>query len=127
MLLKNNSLGVPILIAYEVTDEDGLICFEGVLTGVEYTVMEYMSPDGYTLAEPVTFTIPDDTVANDEGRVITITMTDKKLTTTITTTTTTTSVKTGDDMPIGFALALIMISFIMMAAESVAFVRKFKK
>ncbi|MBP3719628.1 MAG: hypothetical protein J6I58_08925, partial [Eubacterium sp.] len=40
-----------VQIAYDTTDLDGLLKFDGVLTGVEYTIKELASPYGYYVSE----------------------------------------------------------------------------
>ncbi|MDD3339203.1 MAG: SpaA isopeptide-forming pilin-related protein, partial [Lachnospiraceae bacterium] len=56
-----------ILIAMAVTDENGLLKFEGVLTGVEYKVKELIAPAGSQVSErPMTITFKVD----DNGAVV---------------------------------------------------------
>lgn len=129
--LKQNEDGKALPGAkLEVVDENGTIVVEpwitttsaytvsGKLTvGRTYRLIELAAPNGYEVADPVEFVIEDVAVANDENKVITITMTDKKKTPTPTPTpeptpepTPTIAPKTGDSTSVQLAILLAMIS-----------------
>ena len=94
---------VSTTTAYEVAD-----VFED---GVSYQLVELAAPEGYDIAEPIVFEIPDDKVGTGENKVISVTMIDR-LTTTVTPPEKTTppSVKTGDTTPIKPVAAMMFIS-----------------
>ena len=96
--------------ALEVRDEDGNVVkgedgkeiswvtdgntykVTGVFTvGKIYKLVETAAPDGYEIADPVSFTIDDNEVGPNEGKVITVTMVDKEETTNTTSSSTTDS------------------------------------
>ncbi len=101
-----------------------------LVIGETYTLKELEAPEGYQLAEDVTFTVDDSKVGPGEDKVITIKMVDKSVdditeTTTESTTSTTTetvttekttesgsgsSAKTGDDTPVLPVAILFTIS-----------------
>lgn len=89
--------------AYEVAD-----VFED---GVSYQLVELAAPEGYVVAEPIIFKIPDEKVGVEENKVISVTMIDR-LTTTVTPPEKTTppSVKTGDTAPIKPVTSMMFIS-----------------
>lgn len=91
--------------AYEVAD-----VFED---GVSYQLVELAAPEGYDVAEPIVFEIPEDKVGTGEEKVITVTMIDRAKTTTTVTPpekTTPPSVKTGDSAPVKPVTAMMFIS-----------------
>lgn len=54
-------------IAQATTDEDGVLEFEGVFTGIEYTVRELISPEGFYVSEnPITISF----AVNDDGKAV---------------------------------------------------------
>ncbi len=92
-------------VAYEVAD-----VFED---GVSYQLVELAAPEGYDVAEPIVFEIPEDKVGTGEDKVITVTMIDRAKTTTTVTPpekTTPPSVKTGDSAPVKPVTAMMFIS-----------------
>ena len=75
-----------------VEDEDGNVVIPEWVTGDEeteisgklivghtYRLVEVKAPAGYSLAGPITFTVPDDEVAHGEERVIKVSMIDEEL------------------------------------------------
>ena len=75
-----------------VEDEDGNVVIPEWVTGEEeaeisgklivghtYRLVEVKAPAGYSLASPITFTVPDEEVAPGEERVIRVSMIDKEL------------------------------------------------
>ncbi|MBR1597910.1 MAG: Cna B-type domain-containing protein [Lachnospiraceae bacterium] len=96
---------------------------EGVFEiGKTYTLEEVTAPKGYKKAEPVAFTIPSETVASNENKIVTVTMVDKKSKkttdedeeeTSTTGTKSKTKTKTGDNAPVKTAAGLFVAMWLM--------------
>ena len=80
------------------------------VVGETYQLVEVEAPNGYEVAAPVVFTIDDSTVANGENKIITVTMTDKK----VMSPQQKEAPKTGDRTPLQLAVLLGMISLFVM-------------
>ena len=66
-LYKKDADNKLIKIAEATTDSEGVLKFEGVLTDVEYTVRELVSPGGFYVSEnPITISFR----LNDDGEVV---------------------------------------------------------
>lgn len=66
-LYKKNASGADTMIASTVTDDDGRLVFEGVLTGIDYTIKELEAPDGYYVSKnPITLKFK----VNENGKVV---------------------------------------------------------
>ena len=76
--------------------------------GETYRLVEMSAPDGYEIAEAVSFTIPSEGVGPDEGKVISVSMKDEK--TKPASPTDTTEVKTGDMAPVKIIFGLMIVT-----------------
>lgn len=67
-----------IIESWTSSSEDVYTSRGKLVTGNTYKLIETEAPEGYEIAEPIDFTIPEETVGPNENKVIQIEMIDKK-------------------------------------------------
>ena len=98
---------------------------EGELVlGHTYRLVEVKAPEGYAIANPIEFTVPDDEVKPEENKVITVSMTDVKITKIVPPDT---SIKTGDDTPLLPYALFTMFGFVGIVSTITVKVKDRKK
>ena len=86
-----------VVIPEWISTEEPFISEGQLVLGQTYRLVEVKAPEGYKVADPIKFTIPDDEVKPGENKVITLSMTDVKITKVVPPDTT---VQTGDETPL---------------------------
>jgi hypothetical protein len=113
-----------VVIPEWISTDEPYVSEGELVIGHTYRLVEVKAPDGYAVANPIEFTVTDDKVKPDENKVITISMTDVKITKIVPPDT---SIKTGDDTPIIPYVLFAMFGFAGLISTAALKLRDRKK